>query len=359
MPTRKPWRYWARIIVGTVIGSVLVVVLFSGETLRAAPLRVVQGLAISLVFGLCIALLMGVAMPRIMPWFWRRLPFPWQWIAAILTMAAFATAGSIVAIGVLTAVGYAPPSRFWTMLADSVKFSIVVTLTVGLFITMYEQMKATAERTAVQAQLASLESRVQPHFLFNTLNSIAALIHQDPHGAERMTLQLASLLRSSLDQQATPLVPLADELRIVQDYLAIERVRFGDRLRYTIDAEDAALAARIPRLALQTLIENSVKYAVSPRREGGSIAVHASDTPRAVRIVVEDDGPGFDAATLPEGHGLALLRDRLALLFGDRVGLTFDARSAGTRVELTVPHTHDVPSPTRRPAASDQQRATE
>ena len=125
---------------------------------------------------------------------------------------------------------------------------------------------------------------MQPHFLFNTLNSIAALVHDDPAGAERMTGQLASLLRSSLDSTATPLVPLDDELRVVRAYLDIERVRFGDRLRYSVDAAATAPApALVPRMALQTLVENSVKYAVSPRREGASIAVRAASDRRPRR----------------------------------------------------------------------------
>ena len=129
---------------------------------------------------------------------------------------------------------------------------------------------------ALEAQLASLESRVQPHFLFNTLNSIASLIPSDPRGAERMTTQLASLLRSSLDAANGALVPLADELRTVRDYLDIERVRFGSRMKPELTIDAAAENALVPRFSLQTLVENSVKYAIAPRRDGGRIAVRAS-----------------------------------------------------------------------------------
>ena len=193
----------------------------------------------------------------------------------------------------------------------------------------------------MEAQLASLESRVQPHFLFNTLNSIAALIHDDPAGAERMTAQLASLLRSSLDQQ-TPLVPLDEELRTVRNYLEIERVRFGERLRYEISADPPAAHARVPRLAVQTLVENSVKYAVSPRREGASIVVRAAARNGHVRIEVEDDGPGFESTMMPEGHGLALVRERLAMAFGDGASLNVDSRIGRTLVVI------DAPSSARR-----------
>jgi len=189
----------------------------------------------------------------------------------------------------------------------------------------------------VEAQLASIESRVQPHFLFNTLNSIAALVHDDPGGAERMTGQLAALLRSALDSTATPLVRLDEELRVVRAYLDIERVRFGDRLRYDVDLEDGTASALVPRMALQTLVENSVKYAVSPRREGGSIRVTATTAGGRVRVAVEDDGPGFDAAQRPEGHGLALLDARLAMLFGERASMSAISGPGETRVTLDVP----------------------
>jgi len=151
-----------------------------------------------------------------------------------------------------------------------------------------------------------------------------------------MTGQLASLLRSSLDQ-LTPLVPLEEELRTVRSYLEIERVRFGERLRYDIATDPAAAGVRVPRLAVQTLVENSVKYAVSPRREGASIAVRSAANNGHLRIEVEDDGPGFEASALPEGHGLALLRARLAMTFGDAASVRIDSRPGLTCVALDVP----------------------
>jgi LytS/YehU family sensor histidine kinase len=193
---------------------------------------------------------------------------------------------------------------------------------------------------------------VQPHFLFNTLNSIAALVHDDPAGAERMTGQLASLLRSALDSTATPLVPLDEELRVVRAYLDIERVRFGDRLRYDVDLTDGTASAIVPRMALQTLVENSVKYAVSPRREGASICVTAVASNGRLRVMVEDDGPGFDAARRPEGHGLALLDARLAMLFGDRASMRVDSRAGYTGITLDLPNEPRLPNESQIPRES-------
>jgi LytS/YehU family sensor histidine kinase len=200
-----------------------------------------------------------------------------------------------------------------------------------------ERDEADARRLAAEAQLASLEARVQPHFLFNTLNSIAALIPQDPAGAERMTGQLASLLRSSLDSATLPLVTVEHEVRTVRDYLEIERVRFGDRLKYSLDVPVTIAQTLVPRLALQTLVENSVKYAITPRREGGTVRLVTSIDESVIRLTVEDDGPGFDPASTPEHHGLALLRERLKLSFAGRASLDVHSRPGQTRVVLTVP----------------------
>src|SRR5262249_62280554 len=117
-----------------------------------------------------------------------------------------------------------------------------------------ERDEAEARRLAAEAQLASLESRVNPHFLFNTLNSIATLVHDNPAAAERMTTQLAALLRSSLDS-AAPLVPLDEELAVVRAYLDIERVRFGARLRCDVEVAGPAGTMRVPRLSVPPLVE--------------------------------------------------------------------------------------------------------
>jgi signal transduction histidine kinase len=347
---RETFRYWRRIFVGNLIASAVVLFAFSGVTLRTPGPKIIRAYAVALLFSTCIGPLVGTMMPRLAPWIWHRTRFPWNWIIVTVAMAAMAIVGSLAAIVVLIGIGMIPASDFANWFQGSIRIAIVVTLTLGLFITAYEMTKARVAQANAQAQLASLESRVQPHFLFNTLNSIAALIHEDPKGAERMTGQLASLMRSSLDQQATPLVCLDDELQTVRDYLAIEQVRFGERLRFRIDVDEPARRARIPRLSIQTLVENSVKYAVSPRRQGASIAITATASksrppaPTSFSISVEDDGPGFDPAVVTAGHGLALLKDRTALLFNQPASVTIDGAPGRTVVTLTVPETHDQPA---------------
>jgi two-component system sensor histidine kinase AlgZ len=348
------WAYWRRILVGNVVASLAVVFAFSGATLATPLAELGRAFGISFLFSCCIAALLGSAMPWLAPRIWCRLVFPFNWIASAVVMAILGMVGSVAAIALLITARLVEPSLFRQWFQGSVRITLAVTITIGLFITAYEQMRqrldaatlalrtkerdeAEARRLAVEAQLASLESRVQPHFLFNTLNSIAALVHDDPAGAERMTGQLASLMRSALDGAASPVVPLDEELRVVRAYLDIERVRFGDRLRYSVDLEDHAGAALVPRLGLQTLVENSVKYAVSPRREGASICLRARVADGRLTIAVQDDGPGFDPAARLEGHGLALLESRLAMLFGSRASLRVASGTGHTTVSLDLP----------------------
>jgi two-component system, LytTR family, sensor histidine kinase AlgZ len=346
--------YWLRIGAGNLLASIVVVFAFSGATLATPPLRLLTEFAVSFVFSCCIAVPLGFTMPRVGPWIWRRVGFPFNWMAAAAFIATVGTLGSVVAISAMGALGLIRPILFRDWFAQSFRITVVMTLTIGLFIMAYEMMRkrlddatlalrtkerdeAEARRLAVEAQLASIESRVQPHFLFNTLNSIAALVHHDPDGAERMTGQLAALLRSALDSSGTPLVPLEEELKVVRAYLDIEQVRFGDRLRYAVTLGEHTGHAMVPRMAVQTLVENSVKYAVSVRRAGASIMVHAAAADGRLRLMVEDDGPGFDAALRPAGHGLDLLAARLVMLFGDRGSLHVESRPGYTAVTVDVP----------------------
>jgi LytS/YehU family sensor histidine kinase len=313
-----------------------------------------EAFLVSLLFSWIIGPMLAFVMPVAARAAASRFGFPINWIVLIATMVAIAIVGSFSAILILAAIGYLKGAGIVaTWMAGSLKASIIITLTFGIFVTVLETMRARlaeatvalrtkerdeaeARRLAAEAQLASIESRVQPHFLFNTLNSIAALVHDDPAGAERMTGQLAALLRSSLDSTAMPLVTLDDELRVVRAYLEIERVRFGERLRYQIEIDEAARSVEVPRLAVQTIVENSVKYAVSARREGGRIAVRAAANNGHVQVAIEDDGPGFDASAAPAGHGLALVRERLAMTLGDRATMRVDSVPGATTVWLQL-----------------------
>ena len=283
-------------------------------------------------------------------------PIP-RWLVLIGVLIALAVIGSAVAIGLLTVMGYVESwDAFFPALQRTVRTAIFMTLIFGIYATITEALRsqlnettlalrtkerdeAEARRIASEAQLASLESRVNPHFFFNTLNSIAALTREDAARAEVMTTQLASLMRSSLSVDATPLVPLEQEAQHVRDYLEIEHVRFGDRLRYEIRIPDEASTALVPRLAVQTIVENSVKYAVSVQRDGASILVTAQRANGRMQLEVADDGPGFDAAAIPDGHGLALIRARLARLYSGDATLSVRSQAGRTTVSMDLPAT--------------------
>jgi sensor histidine kinase YesM len=345
-------RYWGRILLANAAGAAAVVVINGGLVPGLSWPALVRAFGTSLVYANCIGGTMALVMPRVGAACWN-IP-RWRWPILLAAMVVLTALGTTLATVILIVAGVVPRDLFLEWLRGAFQIALIISLIIGVSVTVYETLRsdldettealrakerdeADARRLAAEAQLASLESRVNPHFLFNTLNSIAELVHRDPNVAERMTGQLASLLRSSLDVQAAPLVPLDEELRVVRDYLDVERVRFGDRLRYRIEVADGLGAVRVPRLSLQTLVENSVKYAVSPRRQGATILVSACRDGERVRVAVDDDGPGFEPASATDGHGLALLEGRLEKLFGPSARLRVDSSARGTRAAIDLP----------------------
>ncbi len=200
-----------------------------------------------------------------------------------------------------------------------------------------ELAEERANKLASEARLSSLESRIHPHFLFNTLNSISALIREDPARAERTVERLAALLRYSLDVHTRPLVPLHQELRIVEDYLEIEKTRFGDRLRYALVVAPDIGELEVPPMAVQTLVENSIKHAIADSRRGGEVRVEARFQSGELLLEVSDDGPGFDLGALLPGHGLDNLQERLAALFPGAARLQVTRREGRTVVAVSLP----------------------
>ena len=265
-----------------------------------------------------------------------------------------ATAGCLIAGLVFQAVGFQPRWEYWLEFKSSLATCYVLSLTVGLGISSFETMRhklhtanlelrtqqaeqERANKLLAEARLSALASRIHPHFLFNTLNSIASLIPSDPKRAEDTVGKLASLLRFSLSGNQNGLVPLSQELKIVGDYLEIERTRFGARLRYTIGVPAAVDEVKVPPLALQTLVENSIKHVVAQRTEGATIEVMGSRDGDRVRLEVIDDGPGFSLGSITPEHGLGNLLSRLEILFGERGQLSVAHVDGKTVVSLLFP----------------------
>jgi two-component system LytT family sensor kinase len=204
------------------------------------------------------------------------------------------------------------------------------------------------QRLVSQAELRALQSQINPHFLFNSLNTLYGAIPRDASEARRMVLNLAEIFRYCLKPER-PLIPLADELQIIRAYLEIESLRLGDKLRTAIEIDPSAEQALIPILSVQPLIENAVKHGVSARGQG-AVRLRARRASQGVHVAVSDDGEGFPVArNVASGPGLGLenVRQRLRLCFGDATHLDIESTPRGTTVSFLVPAAAAVPAVSR------------
>ena len=201
--------------------------------------------------------------------------------------------------------------------------------------------RARTQEQLAEAQLHSLRLQLQPHFLFNTLNTIIALIGPEPRAAERMVAGLSELLRASLRLADEQEVPLARELDHLQLYVDIQQTRFGDRLDVDMEVDPAVRSALVPSLLLQPLVENAIRHGISPRATGGRISVRATRDADELRLEVQDDGVGMPATDgLParEGVGLRNTRERLRRLHGKRHRFAYESRPGwGFAVKIALP----------------------
>jgi two-component system LytT family sensor kinase len=336
-------RRVTRTVAASIVLSLALGVLFTLRAPSVLAFVVAAGVSLlySLAIGLPATLIFGRLRPQLASTAFR------QWAMYPGVLAAIVLVASLIVGLLLVAVGLVELDRLWDQyrfgLAVSLAVSIPVTVGAATMSRMQDALhKTDSERQralalAAEARLASLESRVRPHFLFNALNSAIALIPEDPRRAEDLLERMSGLLRASLDAQAR-LVTLDAELAVVTDYLEIERVRFADRLRYDVDVAADVRAVEIPAFSVQTLVENSVKYAVSARHHGATIRVLARRDGDRLVLDIVDDGPGFGDGVWMPGHGLYELRARLDALYGDRARLVAPAEVAkGAAVRLEVP----------------------
>lgn len=247
-------------------------------------------------------------------------------------------------------------ARYFVLGGQSLLFAFVIAFIFGFSAYVYELSQAgllkakeqlqqrevdVAQISALasEAQLASLESRLQPHFLFNTLNSIAALIREDAPQAEETVEKLARLLRYSLDVNNNRLVEFARELKITRDYLEIERVRFGERLQFHIESDEGFGKVRVPPFTLQTLAENSIKHVASKHSGAVNIWISARRNDNLFIVEVRDDGAGFTTNDIIENHGLDNLQKRLAKIFAKNAVFEILEKSerGGSCVRISLP----------------------
>lgn len=296
-------------------------------------------------------------------WLARHLPFDRRprvipIVTYIVVGALLSAMETVVSFTVLPRLGV-PVGDFVSHFANwfpgnLVIYWLLVGVAVGFnYYRRYRQREAHAERLKTQlaqAELHLLKSQLHPHFLFNTLNAVSALMHRDVRAADRILARLSELLRVALDYSGTEQVTLREELAFLEPYLEIERARHGDRLTVEFDIEPGVMDASVPHMILQPLVENAIRHGVGPRAGPGRISVSARSRREMLDLEVEDDGPGLaPGTTLNGGLGLAITRARLEQLYGER--FEFEPRNAqngGFRVSLAIPY--------RRTPASEQHK---
>ena len=282
-------------------------------------------------------------------WGWKEL----SWPALVPRILGMALAGSLVWTGVqyglLRILGTGNPSRVALVGLSVINGVVIIGGWLGVYFFYHlfdrfnrlriEQLRLGA--VVKEAELRALKSQINPHFIFNSLNSLRALIDEDPARARQAVTQLANLLRYSLQSGQLETVPFEEELGIVNDYLALELVRHEERLRLRLDVAPDTLQLPVPPMLLQTLVENAVKYGISRRPEGGEIAIVARCDRGMLRIQVTNPGElAVPAAGAPvsTGVGLRNAAERLRLLFGESATLQLRAAAPGLVVaEAAIP----------------------
>jgi sensor histidine kinase YesM len=298
---------------------------------------------------------------------WSHLPFYigfWLDLGVVLATALLAVTGHGLATGFAFTVLRAPELGLLGTAG-----LLVATATTGLAYTHLrlarevearEHRVTELERTALESRLRVLSAQIRPHFLFNTLNTLAELVHEDEDAAEDLVTDLASMMRTAL-KGSTDLVPLADELDVVRRLFRIESARLGPRLQWSIDAlPDDHARVRVPALSIQPLVENAIQHAASARVEGGTVHVGIRWHAPHFEVTVTDNGPGLPADIAQdlrtgvqsgpprgtEGHGGGLwsCRERLRLTWPDgSASLHHDPTPAGTTLRLRIPPTEPTP----------------
>lgn len=229
------------------------------------------------------------------------------------------------------------------------KFNIFITLVIGTLILLYHFQRINAEvllkakemdmiklnQSKTQAELQALQSKINPHFLYNALNSIVSLIHEDSDRAEEMTLKLSKLFRYSINSQNENFCSLKEEIEILNTYLDIEKVRFGNRINFVIDVPDELESNMVPRFLLQPMVENSLKHGLKDIRDKGEIKVIVARNESKLELFIYDNGIPFPTE-LEAGYGIQSTFDKLQLLFKDNYDLQIN-NTPKKHIKISIP----------------------
>ncbi len=275
-----------------------------------------------------------VLLARPARWFWiqlRQLPV----LAPLFVVAVFAIRHGVFAL-LDQAYRHAPWAEVFVY--ESTKFALFYTLFVAAVFGLRTHAALAEQRQRTQqAQLAQLTQQIEPHFLFNALNTVAATLHSDPDRADTMLTKLAGLLRATTDLTRRPTCTLDEELRLAEGYTAIMCERFADRVSLRLEIDDAARGCRVPTLAVQPLLENAFRHGVERHVEPTRLVLRARSDGRTLRVEL-DQSRGGVPATPTFGVGLGTLRDRLAALHGDRAAVGLDPLpDGGARAWFELP----------------------
>ena len=328
-----------------VVAMVLMAIAFPSIDFDARLLLMwfVANLCISLGIGMTLSNLYRFAMPPIC----RRWPGRWTPLACHISFGLFSVAfGGELALRVLSLLGYSVSE----MRSSLFRIGLVVVIVITTIMVGYERLRERARRTemreqeaqqrALRAELQALQARTDPHFLFNTLNTVAGLVVEDPASAEQMLERLSTVFRYALEGSRNRWVRLEEEWSAIRDYLEVERIRFGERLSIDLQFDENLGKSLVPPLVLQPLVENAVLHGIAEQLTGGKIGITATEQGGALLLTVEDNGPGpGNSRHRGSGQSLTNLRERLQLIYGERAQLTLDALPAGgCRATLSLPN---------------------
>jgi two-component system sensor histidine kinase AlgZ len=294
-----------------------------------------RGYSVGMLFVEWVAMVIGVALCKLRPALLRlpgRLPYAGVWLVMVLIV----TLGSVLAQwmdGMLQM--QLIPDDTSTFVRNNALIAAMLSAAMLRYFYVLAEWQARLAAVA-HAKVEALQARIRPHFLFNSMNTVAALVRMDPEAAERTVEDLSELFRAALGQDDTHSGTLGEELQLVDRYLAIEQLRLGERLRVRRELGDLPMDAPMPILLLQPLVENAVRHGVQPLREGGEVVLRAERDGATLRI--EIDNPLADGPTVGgSGHGLDNVRQRVAYHFGPRASMEAGPQGDRFVVKLHLP----------------------
>jgi two-component system, LytTR family, sensor kinase len=240
-----------------------------------------------------------------------------------------------------------PPVNNWTLAASAVTTLFAVSLPVRVWSSFRAERQLELQRARLtEARLAALTNQINPHFLFNTLNSVSTLIRIDPDRARSMVYKLSNILRRLL-RKTENFSPLREEISFIDDYLAIEMMRFGDKLRFYKEVDESTLDWLVPSMILQPIVENSINHGLAAKVDGGMVRLRAWIEASRLHILVEDDGVGIQEAKLEtlfeQGIGVSNVNERLRVLFGPGYRMLIESKPGqGTRTMIEIPELEHI-----------------